>query len=220
MVDGRQGLLLGVLGIDARDADGHAQLERIGELDPLLIVTVVDTVVARHRTVVGVDGVGELGDGEIQVVEHLVPGRLLVVVGDGILAVGHLRIGQRALEVEHILHHGHAVQHRQRIVLALLLGVGLHLEIGGIELGVIPVDGPLVPVVVDVPGRIERRTRPAVRCGDVSAETGPEGSVPLVGVLFGRREAVLHLREELTDVERRRFVGVGVVFVEVAGTSG
>lgn len=109
--NGFGGLRLRQFGLDVGEPHGHAQFQRVGILEPLGDVAVVDGVVAapclgRKRRVAAQDL-----DGFIQLLEHLRVDRLLRVVGyiDRLVAL-ELRVGYRTVGVRHTMHDGHAQQ--------------------------------------------------------------------------------------------------------------
>ena len=99
VADSLFGPRLGLVGNDVYQTHGHAQLERVGQTQPLGIAALVDDVDARERR-----GVGRVGrillqhfDGRIEVLENRHVDRLLRVVG--ILRLTEVGHGQRTVDV-------------------------------------------------------------------------------------------------------------------------
>ena len=224
-VDGGHGLLGDAmrLGLHAAHADRHAQLERVGELDPQADVALVgaDVEVAQQRTAAGRgEGVERLHG----LVDHRHIDVALAVVGHGEGSVLHLRVGDRTVGVGHAQHRGHADDPRQLVHGAFAARFRHDLEVVAVEVR----EGVLEQRVVEVVRRVVGRYVLALvgfhgRC--IAAQlVAQQHVVVLRGVHLHVHHPFHHRREEdahadivALEVLVRRTVGFGVVLFEAAG---
>ena len=224
--DGLLGPRTGLVGNDVDHAHGHAQLERVGQTQPLGIAALVDDVDLLQRRGVGrVGGVLlQHGDGRVEVLEELHVDGLLRVVG--VLRLTEVGHGQRSVDVggalqredlEH-LGHGEGVLGN----LPRLVGVAER-QPGGHHVGEGHREGDVVVVggVERIGGRVDAAVveradgRHVARVG-VTHQVA--GALVGVGALVAAGDDGIHLhgRNEglLVDVLSR--VGVGVELLEAA----